>query len=146
MTRSSATTATTGPSAAPIRDHLYGGLGDDLLNADDNLDTTNGTNDAADTGALPTPDVAFGGGGRDVLIGNSKDDRLIDWVGEFNSYIVPFSPFGLNTVSRVLSPDLPGYLLKLAASDGLDLTRTEPTGELGIVLQKDAAGRRRPAR
>ena len=35
-----------------------------------------------------------------MLIGNTGGDRLIDWVGEFNSYIVPFSPFGAFTISR----------------------------------------------
>ena len=45
---------------------------------------------------------AFGGAGRDVLIGNTGGDRLIDWVGEFNSYLVPFAPFGMATVSRTL--------------------------------------------
>jgi hypothetical protein len=28
------------------------------------------------------------------MIANTGGDRLIDWVGEFNSYLVPFSPFG----------------------------------------------------
>ena len=37
--------------------------------------------------------------GIDILIGNTGGDRLIDWVGEFNSYIVPFAPFGIATVS-----------------------------------------------
>ncbi len=73
-----------------------------------------------------------------MLIADSKDDRLINWVGEFDSYVVPLSPFGVGTISRALSPGLPAYLLQLAASDRLDLARTEPAGELGIVLQKDA--------
>lgn len=119
------------------QDHLYGGRGDDLLNVDDNLDTTGGLNDASDLGEWAGADTAFGGGGRDVLIGNSQDDRLIDWTGEFNSYVVPFAPFGARAVSRGLSPQLPEYLLKLAASDGLDTTRQEPFGELGLVLQHD---------
>jgi hypothetical protein len=29
-----------------------------------------------------------------VLIGNTGGDRLIDWVGEYNSYLVPYAPFG----------------------------------------------------
>ena len=49
-------------------------------------------------------DRAFGGAGRDVLIGNTGGDRLIDWTGEFNSYIVPFAPFGIATVSRQVPP------------------------------------------
>ncbi len=31
------------------RDHLYGGYGDDLLNADDNLNTADGLNNSPDT-------------------------------------------------------------------------------------------------
>jgi len=34
------------------------------------------------------------------------DDRLIDWVGEFNSFLVPFCPLGMATVSRTLQPQL----------------------------------------
>ena len=131
------------------RDNIYGGWGDDLLNADDNQDTTGGSNDAPDT--HPSyEDRAYGGAGRDVLIGNTGGDRLIDWTGEFNSYIVPFAPFGLGTVSRTLQPQLAEFLYALSASDGVDLTRAadtgadparngEPLGELGVVRQQDFA-------
>jgi Ca2+-binding RTX toxin-like protein len=131
------------------RDDLYGGWGDDLLNADDNQNTTGGTNDAPDT--HPSyEDRAYGGAGRDVLIGNTGGDRLIDWVGEFNSFIVPFAPFGLGTVSRALQPQIAEFLYALSASDGADFTRAadtgadpvrngEPFGELGAVRQQDQA-------
>jgi hypothetical protein len=148
------------------RDALYGGMGNDLMNADDNLNSTAGTstplaNNVPDT--APTyEDRAFGGAGRDVLIGNTGGDRLIDWTGEFNSYLVPFAPFGTATVSRTLQPQLPEFLYALSGSDGADATRYsdthngaappaptnsdpmpsrngEPLGELGLVLQKDAA-------
>ena len=85
---------------------------------------------------------------RDRFIGNTAGDRLIDWVGEFNSYLVPFSPFGLGTVSRSPQPQIIAYLYALAAADGADQTRAadtgsdparhgEPNGELGLVTQKD---------
>ena len=87
-----------------------------------------------------------------MLIGNTGGDRLIDWVGEFNSYLVPFAPFGVATVSRTLQPQLPEFLYALSAGDGADPTRRdadsrqrpdprngEPDGELGLVLQKDFA-------
>jgi hypothetical protein len=85
-----------------------------------------------------------------VLIANTGGDRLIDWVGEFNSYLVPFAPFGMATVSRTLQPQLPEFLYALSASDGADPTRAsdtgaeaarngEPFGELGVVRQKDFA-------
>ena len=80
------------------RDHVYGGWGNDLLNADDVLGTENPDPPANSPGQLPlggtdeTPDThpiyedrVFGGAGLDILIGNTGGDRLIDWVGEFNS-------------------------------------------------------------
>lgn len=133
-------------------DHLYGGYGSDLLNADDNHDSTI---DTADPRANNIPDthpsyedIAYGGAGRDVLIANTGGDRLIDWAGEFNSYIVPYAPFGLFTISRSLQPQLMQYLYDLSKGDGADQTRVadtgadvarngEPEGELGLVMQKD---------
>jgi Ca2+-binding RTX toxin-like protein len=129
------------------RDNLYGGWGNDLLNADDNLSTASGLNNQPDTHSS-YEDRAFGGAGRDVLIGNTGGDRLIDWVGEWNSYLVPFAPFGAATVSRTLQPQLPEFLTALSRADGADPTRGaytgdprngEPKGELGLVLQKDQA-------
>lgn len=129
------------------RDNLYGGWGDDLLNTDDDLETNGGANTTTDS-HVTYEDRAYGGAGRDVLIGNTGGDRLIDWVGEFNSYIVPFAPFGAATISRTLQPQLPEFLYALSKADGADPTRAsdtgadalrngEPVGELGLVLQKD---------
>jgi hypothetical protein len=131
------------------RDDMYGGFGNDLINADDDLTTAGGLNNAPDTSAS-YEDRAYGGAGRDVLIANTGGDRLIDWSGEYNSYLVPFSPFGLATVSRQLQPALMDFLYGLSKSDGADPTRAadtgsdparngEPNGELGLVLQQDAA-------
>ena len=102
------------------RDHGYGGRGDDLINMDDNHDS-NDKNDIPDT-AYSYEDIAYGGAGRDIMIGNTGGDRLIDWAGEFNSYIVPFAPFGLFTISRSLQPQLMEYLYDLAEADGADQT------------------------
>ncbi|MFS6827004.1 hypothetical protein [Cyanobium sp. ATX-6F1] len=127
------------------RDNLYGGWGNDLLNVDDDLATI-----TPDTSAS-YEDRAFGGAGRDVMIANTGGDRLIDWTGEYNSYLVPFSPYGAATISRSLQPRLIDFLYALSRSDGADFTRAtdnpggdparngEPWGELGLVLQKDAA-------
>ena len=131
------------------RDDLYGGWGNDLINADDNQSTDGSLNDQPDTNSS-YEDRAYGGAGRDVLIANTGGDRLIDWVGEFNSYLVPFAPFGLGTVSRTLQPQLQDFLYGLSASDGADYTRAadtgadparngEPMGELGVVIQQDFA-------
>jgi hypothetical protein len=142
-------------------DHTYGGWGNDLLNAVDDQTTDNGLNDIPVT--QPTyEDRADGGAGKDVLIANTGGDRLIDWVGEYNSYLVPFSEFGMATVSRTLQPGLHFFLYADSLSDGVDATRFsdlnngaappppknndpnpgrngEPAGELALVLQKDAA-------
>jgi Ca2+-binding RTX toxin-like protein len=140
------------------QDHMFGGYGHDLLQLDDNLETNGAANDTFDVPefvglsvvnpAQPNADTAYGGAGRDVLIINSGADRSIDWVGEFNSYIVPFAPFGQFHASRSLQPQLRDYLYDLSESDGVDPTRAndtgedanrngEPEGELGLVLQQD---------
>jgi hypothetical protein len=129
------------------KDHLYGGYGFDLLQADDNLMTNGGQNDTYDTDPS-YEDIAYGGAGRDYIIGNTGGDRLIDWAGEFNSYIVPYAPFGAFSISRALQPQLMEYLYDLSRNDGADPTRSsdtgtdadrngEPEGELGLVMQKD---------
>ena len=109
------------------QDTLWGGWGNDLLNADD--DAVDGTADGDRMQTIQlrrtTPDThplyedrAYGGAGLDVLIGNTGGDRLIDWVGEFNSYLVPFAPFGIATVSRQVPPGLLEFLYALSASAG----------------------------
>ncbi|WP_286789909.1 proprotein convertase P-domain-containing protein, partial [Thioclava sp. UBA3469] len=137
------------------RDHVYGGWGDDLIDVDydhtrDADGSALGANDTPDTSSS-YEDIVYGGAGRDIMIGNTGGDRLIDWVGEFNSYIVPFAPFGAFTISRALAPQIQEYLYDLSASDGADPTRAadtgdynadrngEPWGELGLVMQKDDA-------
>jgi Ca2+-binding RTX toxin-like protein len=115
------------------RDHMYGGRGDDLINMDDNHDSG-----AREFNAKPkqTPgdslentlsdeyqayaDIVYSGAGRDIMILNTGADRATDWVGEYNSYIVPFSPFGAFHISRTLQPQLPEFLQALSDSDGID--------------------------
>jgi Ca2+-binding RTX toxin-like protein len=130
------------------RDTLWGGWGNDLLNADDVLTTNGGLNNQPDTN-VSYEDRAIGGAGLDVLIANTGGDRLIDWVGEFNSYLVPFAPFGLGTVSRQVPPGVFDFLYRLSAAQGADFTiaqlagglyaarNGEPFGEIGLVTQKD---------
>ncbi len=132
----------------PDNDNIFGGFGDDLLNADDDLTTNNGLNDMADQPDIDSQDLAFGGAGRDVLIANTGGDRLIDWVGEFNSFLTPFGPFGASTVSRGVPPHLIEFLYELSGAVGADPTRVadtgnlaernaEPDGEIGLVTQND---------
>ncbi|MDK3075585.1 calcium-binding protein [Sedimentitalea sp. JM2-8] len=122
------------------RDHMWGGRGDDLLNMDDDHDSGQGGThphqpepDALDNTQSDEyqayADIAYGGAGRDVLILNTGADRAIDWVGEFNSYLVPFSPFGAFHISRTVQPQLPEFLYALSDSDGADvMARTDPGG------------------
>jgi hypothetical protein len=130
------------------RDWMFGGFGADLLNADDDHASALGENNIPDGPLSSYEDFAYGGAGRDVLIANTGGDRLIDWAGEFNSYLVPFSPFGMSTVSRMISPALQQFLYDLSRGAGADRTRAadtgedparngEPHGEMGLVNQRD---------
>src|SRR5258708_34315635 len=84
------------------------------------------------------------------MIANPGADRMDDFPGEFNSFLVPSSNFGIPTVQRLPPPQLTDFLLKVAKNDGADLSLAaqysadparngEPFGELGMVLQQDAA-------
>ncbi len=123
-------------------DHLYGGWGNDLLDVDDRTPSVNPKSKKTPDSFI---DYAFGGAGRDVLLANSRDDRLIDWIGEFNSYLVPFNPFGASTIWRASSPAVREFLYDMSRSDGADQTRAplgerngEPYGELGVTSSADA--------
>ena len=129
-------------------DTMWGGWGNDMLNADDLQTTDGGLNTSVDENSSYA-DRAYGGAGLDVLFANAKADRLIDWVGEFNSYLVPFSAFGMPTVSRTVNPGLRDFLYALSRSQGADPfvvqvvgnpdRNGEPFGEIGVVIQQDAA-------
>ncbi|MCH5377807.1 MAG: hypothetical protein JJ992_27950, partial [Planctomycetes bacterium] len=119
------------------KDRLFGGTGDDLLNADDNLETNGGANDQAEDAGLAVPDFAFGGAGLDVLIANTGADRLFDWSGVYNTYAMPFASTS-PTVVRDPSDDLTQFLLDLARTSGADPSLGEPGGELGLVTQSDS--------
>jgi hypothetical protein len=137
------------------RDHLWGGADDDVLNVDDNHLTTIFeqqdpiANDSADPFQAYS-DIGYGGIGRDALLANTGADRIIDWIGEFNSYSVPFNPFGGHQISRQISPGLREFLYELARADGADLLvgverggtterNGEPFGETTVVTSADEA-------
>jgi hypothetical protein len=115
-------------------------------------------------GSAPSyADIAVGGAGRDILIGNTSSDRLYDWYGDVNTFVVPFEWHegeghdgwhdgwhgdwhdgwhGDGDGGR--HGELIQYLTDLAISDGADTTRGgdvlrngEPYGELGLVLCGD---------
>jgi hemolysin type calcium-binding protein len=136
----------------PDNDQMFGGFGSDLMDADDDKETDGdgipGDNYGPDPINIDIQDRAYGGAGRDVLIANTGGDRLMDWIGEFNSFIVPFAPFGEFTVTRAVSPHIFDFLYDLSEALGADPTRAadtgnsvdrngEPDGELGLPTQKD---------
>src|SRR4029077_4531242 len=94
------------------RVRIYGGWGNDLLDLRASLDVNGGLNNApvsdpamGTTAGTPAWEgLAFGGAGQDILCAGTGGARLIDWVGNHNSYYVPFSPCGMPTVSRTLQP------------------------------------------
>jgi hypothetical protein len=138
------------------RVRVYGGWGNDVIDLRASTQVDGGLNDGPVPnldGTFGTPaweSLAYGGAGQDILFAGTGGDRLIDWVGEHNSYYVPFGPYGMPTVSRTLMPFLDTFLYALSKSDGADPTlgiryggassrNGEPFGELGLVLQHDAA-------
>ncbi|MFO1002887.1 MAG: hypothetical protein U0936_21355 [Planctomycetaceae bacterium] len=128
-------------------DRMFGGMGDDYLNADDNLETNGGLNNVTDGAAFADADFAYGGGGYDVLIGNTGADRLIDWSKKFNSYFVPIVPttpsemVASPTVIRDPSAQIINLLLELAASGGTDSDINPELNalyaELGLITIED---------
>ncbi len=124
------------------RDHMWGGLGGDILNLDDDLSTSGA--DAKTTPISGYGDLAYGGGGRDLMIANTSHDRMVDWAGEYNEFVVPFAPNGAWTIVRAPAPWIIEHLLAVAESDGADPTRSafgdsdqmgEPYGEIGLADQ-----------
>jgi Ca2+-binding RTX toxin-like protein len=121
-------------------DWMFGGLGDDLINLDDFLETNGGLNNRPeDDERFRDGDFAFGGAGRDVMIANTAQDRMFDWHGEFNTYVVPFAPFGNPTVNREFQPAARNLIRALAYAAGTDgtLTPFEPFDEIALVEPQD---------
>ena len=129
---------------------MFGGWGNDYLNADDVLSSHGQPRTAAPTRTRRTRTSPTAAPAATSCIANTGGDRLIDWGGEFNSYLVPFAPFGMPTVSRNPSPQPPGPATRSRRataptscsrrSTASDPARNgEPFGEIGLVLHMDAA-------
>src|SRR5205814_1931459 len=80
-------------------DHIFGGSGDDSMDGN--------------AGA----DIIYGGDGQDQLTADVQDDRLIDWFGNFNAFIVPGPGFGAPTIIRSPNPQMRDFLLNLGTGD-----------------------------
>jgi Ca2+-binding RTX toxin-like protein len=120
-----------------MNDRLFGGLGDDVINADDNHDSQGGLNNEPDSPEYADRDFVFGGAGLDVMIFNTGGDRIFDWIGEFNSYIAPYAPFGYPETDRLISPHTVRFLMAFGEAAGADQALEESDGELGLADQKD---------
>ena len=90
----------------------------------------------------------FGGAGVDVLIGNTGGDRLIDWSGEFNSFMGPFSPVRRaddeppalaepRATSSTRCRRAPAPTRRSPTHGGTAARNGEPYGELGLLTQQD---------
>jgi Bacterial Ig domain/RTX calcium-binding nonapeptide repeat (4 copies) len=120
------------------QNRLFGGTGDDYLQADNNLNTNGGLNTTSDDATNPQAtagagDFVYGGDGLDVMIADSGYDRMYDWGGEFNSFIVPFARFGEPTVNRSPNPHIMAFLEALSAAGGADSNLTDPNLVAGNV-------------
>ena len=93
----------------------------------DDQTTAGGLNNQPNT-ATSYEDVAYGGAGRAVLIGNTGGDRLIDWVGEFLllGAILALRRRHHQSDSGTVNHE---YLLQLSKADGADHTRANDAGQ-----------------
>jgi len=66
----------------------------------------------------------------DRLVADMPDDRLIDWFGNINDFVVPGPGYGGPTIVRSPSPWVRDFLLKLAAADGA----LDPNREIALVI------------
>jgi Ca2+-binding RTX toxin-like protein len=93
-------------------DHLYGGAGNDSLDGNEGAD------------------IAYGGDGDDRLVADQSGDKLIDWFGNFNDFVVPGPGYGSPTIVRSPSPWVQNFLLNLARDDGA----MNPNAEIRVVV------------
>jgi Ca2+-binding RTX toxin-like protein len=117
------------PSAADGRDAIFADAGNDAVyggGADDNL--FGGAGDDYLDGQAGG-DIIYGGDGKDSLVADGSSDRLIDWFGNFNVFLVPGPGFGAPIIIRSPAPQMQQFLLDLAAADG----STDPNGEIQVV-------------
>lgn len=110
-------------------DALFGDLGNDSMNGGAGTDHLYGGsgNDTLDGGS--GADILYGGDGADTLIADQSGDRLVDWFGNFNTFVTPGPGNGGPIVIRSPDPSTQQFLLALAAADGA----LDANGELVVV-------------
>ncbi|MEO7666957.1 MAG: thrombospondin type 3 repeat-containing protein, partial [Dehalococcoidia bacterium] len=150
-------------------DHIWGGRGYDMLDVHPAADET-GESPAScnpldppspaawyafgfDSGAtcdgnLEQVDFIYGGWDADQMQanvgenGNAIGDRLFDWVGNYNLFIVCPSSYGERIITRSHSPSIAEFLHRLAEGDGAYMPGPDaydPSGfnEIGFVHRGD---------
>jgi Ca2+-binding RTX toxin-like protein len=151
----------------PNHDHLWGGYGRDFLDVhprvDESADNPNSCNpltppdplewyqfgvDANCDGNFEGIDYMYGGWDADALQadrgenGPVEGDRLIDWAGVFNLYILCPATYGEWVITRQLSPSITDFLHLLAEGDGAfkpGPMGSDPSGknEVAFVFSRD---------
>lgn len=112
-------------------DRLFGGTGDDQLDVKRNVDFPalwTLVAPVADTDGLKATvnglDTAYGGSGHDALQGDMGDsgktpgDRLMDWTGTYNLFLVCGGAYGAGKVLSKADPSTVTFLQNLAAATG----------------------------
>ena len=145
----------------PDHDHIYGGHGEDTLDVRPRLSATYGRGGNAVTVPKDPPewwtyarqdhyqdwDFIYGGYDRDVMQTNDNNsgigpipappnDRLLDWVGTYNLYLICEPLYGDFMITRTLSPGMAAFLNDLALGDGAVMTAVDGTSgfrEIGLV-------------
>ena len=160
-------------------DHLWGGSHDDFLDVharvDENPTIPNSCNPLTPAdplhwyafgfeGGLATAncdgnfehiDFIYGGKGADAMQANVGDngprlgDRLFDWVGVYNLYILCPGTYGAWIITRQLSPSMETFLHALAAGDGAynpgpDGADSSGANEVAFVFKTDLKDNNNP--
>jgi Ca2+-binding RTX toxin-like protein len=144
-------------------DRIYAGNGDDavdLKRSSFDAGLTTGVTDAAwwklawytaptvDSDLAPLThngdDLIYGGRLRDVLhadrgrAGPAPGDRLADWYGSYNLYLICDSAYGAGRTLRDITPDIVGALQQLGTADGaFDIMTKTSSGYAQIALVID---------
>ena len=145
----------------PDDDELFGGHDEDSIDVmpRDFTTTTRGRNSvvlgpdpdiwfeaAPSVSALSGPDFGYGGWNADELQADEKvngpqpGDRLIDWHGDYNTYLGCSNGSGAGSFLRSGSPSNRAFVAELAAGRGADSALTAGSSgyrELGLVQQAD---------
>lgn len=162
-------------------DHLWGGFGYDQMDLRPRTDESEAAPDSCNQIADPDPqewytfgfddqgtcdgnledvDYMYGGWDADAMQANVGGngpvvgDRLIDWVGVYNLYIVCPATYGEFITTREFSPRMTDFIHRLAEGDGAFMpgprarngTGADPSGfnEIGFVYTPDLKSNQAP--